>query len=179
MTIMLSTATVNPMPTAGAIVGTLSLFQNGVVVAGATFTLDDTNFLVVSGSTLTIAQPLPANVVPVKVYAVVNGAIVDEAQFQIVVLTNSPNGSLIAAPKGSLVSRYGVWTWGQQVAGTTFYVPYLNNVQAVSSGYGSELLIDNSGTVYLLGGSGNWSQYYPPTATSAAYWKSLGTSVQP
>ncbi len=53
----------------------------------------------------------------------------------------------------------------------------LNGTQA-AGGFGSKLLIANSGTIYALGVT-TWFQYIPATGTAVGAWKSLNTTTTP
>jgi hypothetical protein len=175
--IILTNATIAQEVTNGTIIGALSAYVDGSQVS-AMFMIDDPTFAII-GSNLTIAAPLGAvGFTSVKVYSIVNGYIYEDSYFDIAVTAISADGTAIVAPSGSLVSAAGTWSWGAaQPNKPGQYDIMLNGTQA-AGGYGSELLIANGGTIYVLGAT-TWYQYIPATGSAKASWKSLNTTTTP
>ena len=175
--IVLTNSTIAQKVTAGTVIGTLLAYDGGSQVS-ATFMVDDPMFAI-SGSNLTVSGPLSSvGFAYLQVYSVVNGYIDEDNDFCIAITAISADGTIIMAPSGSLVSAVGTWSFGPAAANRPgAYQIMLNGAQA-AGGFGSKLLIANSGTIYALGTT-SWYQYIPMTGTAVGVWKSLNTTTTP
>jgi hypothetical protein len=141
------------------------LFMNNTmnnIPAGAIGIYDNPSSPVpVVGSGNTFAGSIAVQVDPASANQLTGSVIAGE--------TISPDGAILVAPStGSLTTAAGTWTFGNPTSEPGVYQIDLNGTY--SNGWASKMEVDNGGTLYVTGASGNqwwvwnngWSYSPPP-----------------